>query len=756
MSNGIGTSKSNGTEIHREKIKRPRGPLKTHVIILSILFFPALGQLRLLQFSSQSFDFNFFDPPVSQKTIGKHGPIMTTQPIYTFHRSEINVIQSMLQERNLSQRSFVCITGQVERLELEDKVLNLLDPLRRAGVIPDIALVLTESGVPRFTNDGFVGGQIYSSYNHASDYIQSQGYNVLSSAPFQQSEHPQVSQVYIDKMGDTKFNFLPADRKKRAQNHYRQYESLRQCGILYKQANTNYAFAIRAREDLGFRLEIWNGTTSNLTSVMTDLYQTPKTILSTDCRAYDGINDRFAWVSPAAAADYFITPLASMVASRVPNNTRNPETFLMHSYLNVGINVILSARLRGLIKVKISKSNTTEPSNDNEWKGMFCPEDYPGHYALTYRDPTKKYPKRFKRRSTNARKDVATNGRVTVKQFWENWRIATRDPPVYQFHINEMEKVMMIVKKHKHSRKCFICITGQVERLELEEKVLHLLNPLRLAGLTPEVALVLTESGIPRYTNYGFDGGQIYPTYQHASDYIQSQGYKVLSRAPFQQSEYPQVSQVYIDKMGNTTVNFLPADRANRAQNHYRQYESLNQCGALYNEAKTNYAFAIRAREDLGFRLEIWNGTTSNLTSVLTDLYRRPKTILTTDCRAYDGINDRFAWVSPAAAGDYFATPLAHMVAKYVPHRTRNPETFLMRSYLNANITVILTARLRGLLKVKILKDNTTRPATIEEWKGMFCPEDIPGHYALTYRIPTKRYLPRDQIISVTGISSQE
>ena len=383
-------------EIHREKLNHFRSPLKLHILLLSIIFSAAYSQLTLLRVSTQLFDVHLKEEqlPTTMKTIGRHGPIVMPRSIYKLNAHEEEKIKSMLQGRKLSQKCFVCITGQVERLELEDKVLHLLDPLRRAGLTPEVALVLTDLGVPRFTNHGFKGGQLYSNYYNASTFLESLGYKVLSTGPFHQSEDPQISLTYIDKMGNTTVNFLPGQRKNRAQNHYRQFESLRECGTLYDEANTNYAFAIRAREDLGFRIELWNGTSSNLTSVLRDLYRMPKTILSTDCRTYDGINDRFAWVSPAAVTDYFTTPLTAIIAKRVPKLTRNPETFLLHSYLNANLTVVLTSRLRGLLKLKISKSNTTKPANDREWKGMFCPEDKHGQRALKYLDLSKVYARR--------------------------------------------------------------------------------------------------------------------------------------------------------------------------------------------------------------------------------------------------------------------------------------------------------------------------------------------------------------------------
>ena len=132
-----------------QKLNHFRSPLKLHILLLSIIFSAAYSQLTLLRVSTQLFDVHLKEEqlPTTMKTIGRHGPIVMPRSIYKLNAHEEEKIKSMLQGRKLSQKCFVCITGQVERLELEDKVLHLLDPLRRAGLTPEVALVLTDLGV---------------------------------------------------------------------------------------------------------------------------------------------------------------------------------------------------------------------------------------------------------------------------------------------------------------------------------------------------------------------------------------------------------------------------------------------------------------------------------------------------------------------------------------------------------------------------------------------------------------------------------
>ena len=225
-----------------------------------------------------------------------------------------------------------------------------------------------------------------------------------------------------------------------------------------------------------------------------------------------------------------------------------------------------------------------------------------------------------------------------------------------------------ILEEQKLSQRCFVCITGQIQCLELEEKVLHILQPLQQAGIIPDVALVVSDDTITRFSNNHEQEyqEQIYHNYQQASDYLTIQGFYVLTQKAFEQSKNPHVPASYINKMDNKTESFTREKQIHLSRNHYRQFESLKQCGTIYTAASASvkYAFVIRARDDLGFQPSAWNGTTSNLTSVLQELYHYPNTILGSDCRTHSGINDRFAWVSPQAAVSYFQIPLATMTGQ--------------------------------------------------------------------------------------------
>jgi hypothetical protein len=101
-------------------------------------------------------------------------------------------------------------------------------------------------------------------------------------------------------------------------------------------------------------------------------------------------------------------------------------------------------------------------------------------------------------------------------------------------------------------------------------------------------------------------------------------------------------------------------------------------------------------------------------------------------------MNNHLAWGPPASVADYFLTPLSSFMANCFSRQIHNPETFLMDSYLNVNITLILTAWLGGLLKLKITKDKNRMSAIPRVYHhARNCPKGTPGKHVLTYDDPS-------------------
>mmetsp|Transcript_37000 Transcript_37000/g.81045 ORF Transcript_37000/g.81045 Transcript_37000/m.81045 type:complete len:566 (-) Transcript_37000:29-1726(-) len=225
---------------------------------------------------------------------------------------------------------FVCITGQLPRLELTNKINNLFQPWhQRNGVEFDVALVLTDTNhasVHRIEERDQEYYTVREVYDHLSAL---EGVTVLNDNVDVQSQNPILNPHYTQQRAqDT--TMTPPQVLERVQNHVRQFESLAQCHHHLTNRGTakpsDYDVVHRIREDSGYLRE------PDFTHVHDVVSSHPMTILSSDCQIHGGINDRGSFVSADAAYDYFVDPIVDMYVKPLPKDVRNTEQFLMVSY----------------------------------------------------------------------------------------------------------------------------------------------------------------------------------------------------------------------------------------------------------------------------------------------------------------------------------------------------------------------------------------------------------------------------------------
>ena len=223
---------------------------------------------------------------------------------------------------------FVCITGQLPRLELANKIDNLFTPwVHKFDAEFDVALVLTDTNhtsVQRMEERD----QEYYSVQEVYDELNAlKNVNVLNSNTDVQSQNPVLNPHYIQQraQGTT---MTAAQVLERVQNHVRQFESLAECHHQMAQKGTpsEYDVVHRIREDSGYYQEV------DFIHIHDVLTAHPMTILSSDCQFHGGINDRGSFVSPDAAFDYFVYPILDMYTRPLPSDVRNTEQFLMVTY----------------------------------------------------------------------------------------------------------------------------------------------------------------------------------------------------------------------------------------------------------------------------------------------------------------------------------------------------------------------------------------------------------------------------------------
>eukprot|EP00978_Attheya_sp_CCMP212_P023532 scaffold72368_cov61-Attheya_sp.AAC.5 len=243
-------------------------------------------------------------------------------------------------------RAFVCITGQVARIELELKVQNLLNPLREAGFSPDVALILSDNNEEIFASkrDENVTQPLFASYKDTKKFLEEKDFNVVTNTPYIQTENPIINKDYKKDLDRPRVHI-------RARNHARMFAALVPCYSemiqASKQMGSDYAVVIRIREDHAFTKPF------NIHTVFDELTSNSRTVMTSSCGGYDGMNDRFAILTSDAAYDYFVGPILSYYTKPLHEKFRNAETFFYYTYLSLKLKVIRSPKIFHLQKFRI-------------------------------------------------------------------------------------------------------------------------------------------------------------------------------------------------------------------------------------------------------------------------------------------------------------------------------------------------------------------------------------------------------------------
>lgn len=227
------------------------------------------------------------------------------------------------------KRAFVCITGQLSRLELNNKEEHLFRHWHdNFDVDFDVALVLSETNYSSVRRGGTIDQTFFNSTEVANHLNTLPGVTVLNNDDFVAAEDPVVNQKYFEQRSAD--NRQSSEQKlQRIQNHVRQFESLAKCYYHMSQsplAAGKYDIVHRIRDDSGYYLPVPFDRLFNMTQ------KQPKTMVSSSCQQHLGVNDRGSFVSPQAAFDYFVHPIIYMYTQPLPSDVRSTELFLMNTY----------------------------------------------------------------------------------------------------------------------------------------------------------------------------------------------------------------------------------------------------------------------------------------------------------------------------------------------------------------------------------------------------------------------------------------
>ena len=226
-------------------------------------------------------------------------------------------------------RAFVCITGQLPRLELANKIQNLFQYWGTTHNAQfDVALVLTDTAHQSVERQGHRDQQYFDIREVYEELSALPNVRVLNADIDTQAQRPILNPHYMRQRGhDSTMN--STQLLERVQNHVRQFESLARCHHHMSAAGLgweHYDIVHRVRDDSGYFTTVDFDHLYGLTSAH------PMTIASSDCEYHGGINDRGSFVSPEAAYDYFNHPILAMYMKPLPADVRNTEQFLMVTY----------------------------------------------------------------------------------------------------------------------------------------------------------------------------------------------------------------------------------------------------------------------------------------------------------------------------------------------------------------------------------------------------------------------------------------
>jgi len=274
------------------------------------------------------------------------------------------------------RRSFVCITGQVNRLELDNKIGAVLNPLRQAGYEPDIALVLDDSSsTPHVTNDqkvkvDYTHQPAFASFSEAADALRDMDFNVVTDSPYVQVAEPILNEQYVSQL-QQKDGMTDEQHRDRSKNNIRMMESWGRCYdemTADSQRSMEYDIVVRVREDAGFieALDVdflvekltENGPEQDDESSSTGK-SSNRVVISNGCRQSHGMNDKFAVVSRDAAESYFHSPLRYYYTKPLDPKVISSESFIYYTYLAEGLTVLKPPEIRSVVKVITDENGNT-------------------------------------------------------------------------------------------------------------------------------------------------------------------------------------------------------------------------------------------------------------------------------------------------------------------------------------------------------------------------------------------------------------
>ena len=258
-------------------------------------------------------------------------------------------------------------------------------------------------------------------------------------------------------------------------------------------------------------------------------------------------------------------------------------------------------------------------------------------------------------------------------------------------------------------KRAFVCITGQLMRLELENKMKNLIGPLLDGGYEVDVALVLAQGNASFQSHKKPKNVSAVPFADEASvwRWLSNYNASIVSKHITYpaDSNIPVNPQYWLQKgslVDQIHENFLADYTQQQVIANFRMVESYTRCWHDVVASGKTYSLFVRARDDVGFSSPI------NTSLLHQELGSKPRVMVTSAFRTNGGINDRLAFVSYDSASCYFNIPFVKFFdGSNLDVAMRNSESYFKRVYWHTNCAEIQTTS--GINPLKIFNGQTVR-----------------------------------------------
>jgi len=245
-----------------------------------------------------------------------------------------------------TKRAFICITGQLPRLELQNKMQNLFEPMMNNGYDIDVSLVMSE-GKALFQSDRVQDEKAspFHGKEEARQWLTERGISVVSDqiTYVPNDNFPVNPQYWLQKVGwytdwiirnpTIKPESFVDYTIRNVIANFKMIEAYTRCWEDAANSGKEYDLFVRVRDDIGFN-----------STVAPEVYEPllegkSRAMVSSAFLQWSGVNDRMAFVTPEAAKCYFTLPHLKFFDGTHLNGSlkvHNTETYFKSVYHQTG------------------------------------------------------------------------------------------------------------------------------------------------------------------------------------------------------------------------------------------------------------------------------------------------------------------------------------------------------------------------------------------------------------------------------------